>query len=97
MIKSIFHVCLTVNGKERVVLETEDEKLAKAKDSEIEMAESLLVESDRLVKSGALELPAGLKLETIEPFLEELFLSFASNKAGMKRALKGGVYHEPDA
>lgn len=96
MIKNFYRVTLSSNGEERVVLETDNEKLAKQKDAEIEMAESLLVETERLITSNAIDLPEGVKVDAIEPFLEQLFLSFASNKSGMKRALKGATYHLPD-
>lgn len=94
MIKTKYQVMYSFNGKEKIVLETNDHALAKKKDAEIEMAESLLTETDRLVKDGTVPLPEGIRLDDLEPTLEALFLAFAANKPGMKRAIKGGTYHQ---
>lgn len=93
MIKTLYQVCLkSISGKETVLLETQDAQLAKQRDSEIEMAEVLLVEAGRLVGQGSVPLPETMTIEKMEPFLEALFLSFAANKDGMKRAIKGHPY-----
>jgi len=97
MIKTLYQVCLkSISGKETVLLETQDAQLAKQRDSEIEMAEVLLVETGRLVEQGAVNLPEGMTVEKMEPFLEGLFLAFAANKDGMKRALKGQAYTQQE-
>lgn len=92
MIKTIHRVTYTLGGKERVVLETEDLQEAKKKDAQMDMALSLLVEAERLIKGGQVSLPKGLTFQGLEQTLEDLFIEFAANQEGMKRAMKGAPY-----
>jgi hypothetical protein len=92
VIKTIHRVTYTLGGKERVVLETEDMQEAKKKDAQMDMALSLLVETERLVKDGKVTLPKGVSFQSLESTLEDLFVEFAANQEGMKRAMKGAPY-----
>lgn len=92
MIKTIHRVTYTLGGKERVVLETEDLQEARKKDAQMDMALSLLVEAERLIKGDRVALPKGLNFQGLEQTLEDLFIQFAANQEGMKRAMKGAPY-----
>lgn len=94
MIKTKYEVVYSFNGKEKVILETDDQTLARKKDAEIEMAESLLIETERLIDNGTVKLPEGVRLDDLEQTFESLFLAFAADKKGMKRALKGATYYQ---
>jgi len=97
VIRTIHRVTYTLGGKERVVLETEDMQEARRKDAQMDMALSLLVEAERLIKGGQVSLPEGLNYQGLEQTLEDLFIEFAANQEGMKRAMKGAPYAELEA
>lgn len=89
MIKTIHQVIRTVAGEERIVRETSSIAEAKRIDKQMETVSCFLCEADRLISEGVIELPKGVKKDTIESFLENLFIEFSANTDGIKRALKG--------
>jgi len=95
MIKTIHRVTCSLGGRERVVLETEDIQEARKKDAQMDVALSLLVETERLFKTGMVALPKDLTYQSLEPTLEDLFIELVSDQDGLKRALKGSPYTEP--
>lgn len=78
-----------------MILETEDMQAAKERDSQLEMATSLLIEAERLVKEGKVKLPDDMSFSKLENSLEDIFIGFAENRDGMKRAMKGEAYCVP--
>lgn len=97
MIKTIHRVTCSRGGRERVVLETEDMQEARKKDAQMDVALSLLVETERLFKTGRVPLPKDLNFQMLEPTLEDLFIELVSDQDGLKRALKGAPYTELDS
>lgn len=96
MIKTIHRVTFNLRGEERVVLETENLQEAKRKDAQMDVALSLLVEAERLAKAGKVRLPKGVTFHSLEQTLEDVFIEFAANQDGLKRALKGLAFSAPE-
>lgn len=94
MIETVHRVYLNRNGKEKQVLETADLKEAKRKDAQLDIAMSLMFETERMVKGKEVPLPEGVKLDQVEEFLEEVFIKMAEDPEGLKRAIKGQSFKD---
>lgn len=95
MIKTMHQVVLVRGGRERVITETDDLRVARLRDSQLDMAASLLVEAERLFTEGKVHLPKELSFASLEQTLEDLFIAFAEDSEGMKRAMKGQQFTDP--
>lgn len=73
-------------------METTDLREAKERDAQLETAMSLLGEAERLVNEGKVRLPKGVSFDGLEQTLEDMFIGFAENREGLKRAIKGEAY-----
>lgn len=89
MIKTFHKVFYCKKGVDTEVGEFESIRDARALDKQMETVGSFLVESERLIKEGSVVLPKNIKQNELESVLEDIFIRFASNPEGLKRALKG--------
>jgi|JTFN01.1.fsa_nt_gb hypothetical protein len=89
MIKTFHKVFYCKKGVDTEVGEFESIRDAKALDKQMETVGSFLVEAERLIEHNTIVLPKGIKQNDLENILEDIFIQFASNPEGLKRALKG--------
>lgn len=89
MIKTFHKVFYCKKGVDTEVGEFESIRDAKALDKQMETVGSFLVEAERLIEQSTVVLPKNIKQNDLEGVLEDIFIQFASNPEGLKRALKG--------